>query len=156
VAPDDATVAKGLKYVESLADEKTGHLAGKDAKPNLYNYATTVNLTALALADRDGRYKATVARAADFLKQLQWEESEGKTPADRIYGGAGYGGGSRPDMSNTSFFLDALVVAGVPKSDAAFKKAGVFVSRSQNFKSEHNDQPWAGTINDGSFIYTAF
>ena len=58
-------------------------------------------------------------------------------------------------MSNTQFFLDALVTAGVPKSDPAFKKAIVYVSRSQNFKSEHNDQPWAAAINDGRFIYTA-
>ena len=40
------------------------------------------------------------------------------------------------------------------QDDAAFKKAQVFVSRCQNLKSEHNDQPWAGKINDGSFIYT--
>jgi squalene-hopene/tetraprenyl-beta-curcumene cyclase len=31
----------------------------------------------------------------------------------------------------------------------------VFVSRCQNLKSENNDRPWAGKINDGSFIYTA-
>ena len=43
----------------------------------------------------------------------------------------------------------------MPKDDPAFKKALVFVSRCQNLKSEHNDQPWAGKINDGSFIYTA-
>src|SRR5262249_9247029 len=30
----------------------------------------------------------------------------------------------------------------------------IFVSRSQNLKSEYNDRPWAGKINDGSFIYT--
>ena len=109
----------------------------------LHNYATSVNLTALALADRDGRYKTVIARAADFLRKLQWDESEDKSPADPVYGGAGYGGGSRPDMSNTSFFLDALLMAGVPKSDPAFKKAVVYVSRSQNFKNEFNDQPWA-------------
>ncbi|MFO0808499.1 MAG: prenyltransferase/squalene oxidase repeat-containing protein [Gemmataceae bacterium] len=155
VAPDDPVVAKGLKFVESQVDETTGHIAGPNARLGLHNYGTCVNLTALALADRDGKYKAVVTRAADFLKQLQWDESEGKSPADPIYGGAGYGGGSRPDMSNTSFFLDALGVAGVPKTDPAFKKAVVYVSRSQNLKSEFNDQPWAGTINDGSFIYTA-
>ena len=30
----------------------------------------------------------------------------------------------------------------------------MFVSRCQNLKGEHNDQPWAGKINDGSFIYS--
>jgi squalene-hopene/tetraprenyl-beta-curcumene cyclase len=29
------------------------------------------------------------------------------------------------------------------------------VSRCQNLKGEHNDRPWAGLINDGSFIYSA-
>ena len=31
----------------------------------------------------------------------------------------------------------------------------VFVSRCQNLKGEYNDRPWAGKINDGSFIYSA-
>jgi squalene-hopene/tetraprenyl-beta-curcumene cyclase len=34
------------------------------------------------------------------------------------------------------------------------KRALIFVSRCQNFKSENNDRPWADKINDGSFIYT--
>ena len=29
------------------------------------------------------------------------------------------------------------------------------MSRCQNLKSEFNDQPWAGKVNDGGFIYTA-
>jgi squalene-hopene/tetraprenyl-beta-curcumene cyclase len=52
-------------------------------------------------------------------------------------------------------FLDALVAAGVPKTDPAFRNAAIFVSRCQNLKGEKNDQPWAGKINDGSFIYSA-
>ena len=43
----------------------------------------------------------------------------------------------------------------MPKDDPAFKKASIFVSRCQNLKGEYNDQPWAGKINDGSFIYSA-
>ena len=35
------------------------------------------------------------------------------------------------------------------------KKALIFVSRCQNLKSEFNDRPWAGKINDGSFIFSA-
>src|SRR5262249_46082647 len=62
---------------------------------------------------------------------------------------------SRPDLSNTQMFLDALKAAGVPPDDPAFKKAQIFVSRCQNLKSEHNEQPWAGRIGDGSFIYSA-
>jgi squalene-hopene/tetraprenyl-beta-curcumene cyclase len=88
---------------------------------------------------------------------VQWDDGEKTGPADPRYGGAGYGGGKadRPDLSNTAFFLDALKSAGATADDPAFKKAAVFVSRCQNLKSEFNDQPWAGAINDGSFIYTA-
>ncbi len=46
------------------------------------------------------------------------------------------------------------MAAGIPKNDPAFKKAAIFVSRCQNLKGEHNDQKWAGKINDGSFIYS--
>src|SRR5262249_48589481 len=101
------------------------------------------------------KYKAIVGDGVKFLKKLQWDEEEGKSEKDDFYGGAGYDSKSRPDLSNTQFFLDALNAAGVPKDDPAFKKALVFVSRCQNLKSEYNDQPWAGKINDGSFIYSA-
>ena len=42
----------------------------------------------------------------------------------------------------------------MPPDDPALEKALVFVSRCQNLKGETNNQPWAGKINDGSFIYT--
>src|SRR6185295_18206658 len=96
-----------------------------------------------------------IGDASAFLKKLQWDEEEGKNPKNDFYGGAGYDSSSRPDLSNTQFFLDALKAAGVPKTDPAYKKALIFVSRCQNLKGEHNDQPWAEKINDGSFIYSA-
>jgi squalene-hopene/tetraprenyl-beta-curcumene cyclase len=110
---------------------------------------------ALAAAGRDAKYKSVIKDGVAYLKKYQWDESEGKTPKDDFYGGAGYGGGnSRPDLSNTAFFLEALKSAGLGKEDESFKKAAVFVSRCQNFKSEFNTAPWAAKIDDGSFIYT--
>ena len=153
VGPEDPAVEKGLKYVESLINTKEGHIAGKDPREQLKNYVTCINVMALTSADRDS-YKSVVADAAKFLKELQWDEGEGKSPKDDFYGGAGYDSHSRPDLSNTQFFLEALVAAGVPKDDPAFQKAAVFVSRCQNLKGEYNDQPWAGKIDDGSFIYS--
>ena len=150
----DPVVEKGLKYVESLINTKEGHIAGKDPRVQLKNYVTCVNVMALTAADRDS-YKAVIADAAKFLKELQWDEGEGKTEKDDFFGGAGYDSHSRPDLSNTQFFLDALTAAGIPKDDPAYKKAMTFVSRCQNLKGEGNDQPWAGKIDDGSFIYTA-
>jgi squalene-hopene/tetraprenyl-beta-curcumene cyclase len=155
ISPDDEPVAKGLAYIESLVNPQAGHIAGPDAKVNLQNYVTSVNLMALVAAKRDDKYKGVVGDAVKFLKRLQWDDGEGKSPQDDFYGGAGYDSKSRPDLSNTQFFLEALHSAGIGPDDEAMKKALVFVSRCQNLKTEHNDQPWAGEINDGSFIYSA-
>ncbi len=155
VSPDTAPAAKGLAFIETLVNPKAGHIAGADPKMGLQNYVTSVNVMALAAAKRDAKYKPAVGNAVEFLKKLQWDDSEQKAKSDDYYGGAGYDSKSRPDLSNTQFFLEALKDAGVPANDPAFTKAAVFVSRCQNLKSEHNDLPWAGAINDGSFIYSA-
>lgn len=153
VSPDDPMVARGLKYIEGLINTEAGHIAGKNPREQLLNYVTSVNVLALTAARRDS-HKAVVADAASFLRKLQWDDSEGRGPESDFFGGAGYDGKSRPDLSNTSFFLEALKEAGISRDDPAFKKAMVFVSRCQNLKGEHNDQPWAGKVNDGSFIYS--
>jgi squalene-hopene/tetraprenyl-beta-curcumene cyclase len=153
VSADDPTVDKGLKYIESLINRKAGHIAGPDPRVQLQNYVTSVNVMALVAAKRDS-YKGVIADATRFLRNLQWDEGEGIKPENDFWGGAGYDSKSRPDLSNTQFFLDALVAAGVSKDDPAFKKAAKFVSRCQNIKGESNDQPWAGKIDDGTFIYS--
>ncbi|MBA4066174.1 MAG: hypothetical protein C0501_21160 [Isosphaera sp.] len=151
--PDEAPVAKGVKFIEGLVS-KDGHIAGNDDKAILINYTTSINVMALTAADPD-KYKAVVAGAAKYLKEYQWDEARGKKEDSDFYGGAGYAGDkSRPDLSNTAFFLEALKDAGVSKDDPAFKKAAVFVSRCQNLKSEFNQAPWAAKTNDGSFVYT--
>src|SRR5262249_26121541 len=155
VTPDDPTVAKALKFIESLINPKAGHIAGQDATVQLQNYVTCVNVMAFQAANRPEKYKAVVGDAVKFLKKLQWDEDEGKKADDDYYGGAGYDIKSRPDLSNTQFFIDARKEAGVSSDDPALKKALLFVSRCQNLKSEFNDRPWAGKINDGSFIYSA-
>jgi squalene-hopene/tetraprenyl-beta-curcumene cyclase len=152
---DDKPVADGLRYIESLVNPQAKHIAGRDAKVQLQNYVTSVNVMALVAANRADRYRGVIGDAVEFLKKLQWDEGEGKQPADDFFGGAGYDSKSRPDLSNTQFFLDALKDAGVPSDDPHVKNALVFVSRCQNLKGEHNDRPWAGKINDGGFIYTA-
>jgi squalene-hopene/tetraprenyl-beta-curcumene cyclase len=153
--PDAEPAAKGLKFIEGLINEKAGHIAGADPRVGLQNYVTSVNVMALVAARQDDKYKKVVGNAAEFLKKLQWDDGEGKKDADDFFGGAGYDSKSRPDLSNTQFFLDALVAAGVKQDDPAFKKVQVFVSRCQNYKSEHNTAPWAGKVNDGSFVYSA-
>ncbi len=155
VTPNDPVAARALKYIEGLVNPKAKHIAGKDPRVQLQNYVTSINVMALSAARRADKYEKVIGDAVAFLKKLQWDEGEGKGPKDDFYGGAGYDSKSRPDLSNTQFFLDALKEAGVSPDDPALKKAIVFVSRCQNLKGEHNDQPWASKINDGSFIYTA-
>ena len=142
VGPDAEPTAKGLKYIEGLINEKDGHISGDNPRDGLKNYVTSVNVMALAAAKKDEKYKKIIGNAATFLKKLQWDDGEGKKPEDEFYGGAGYDSKSRPDLSNTQFFIDALKDAGVSKDDEAFKKVVVFVSRCQNLKSEHNKLPW--------------
>ena len=80
--------------------------------------------------------------AADkFIKHDQWDAEEGKELADLEYGGAGYGGKKRPDLSNTQFFVDALKATGNDANSEAVKKALIFVSRCQNLETEHNTTP---------------
>lgn len=153
VTPNDPVADLALKYIESLIDPKTGHIAGKE-NVHLQNYVTSINVMALMAANRDS-YKQVIGDAVKFLKKLQWDEDEGKAPGDDFYGGAGYDSKSRPDLSNTQFFLEALHEAGLSKDDPALQKALIFVSRCQNLKGESNkDLKWADKINDGSFIYS--
>jgi len=154
-SPDDAPAARGIAFIESLINEKEGHIAGKE-NPAVVNYATSINVMALAAANKGEKYKAVIGNAAKYLRAYQWDEDTGNKNKDSdYYGGAGYAGGkSRPDLSNTAFFLEALKSSGAGSDDPAFRKALVFVSRCQNLKSEFNNAEWAGKNNDGSFAYT--
>jgi squalene-hopene/tetraprenyl-beta-curcumene cyclase len=151
VTPGDPAIVKGLGYLEGFVDPKGGL-----AKAPHSVYSTSVALMAFQEANKQGRYDGLIKGAQEFLKVNQTDEGEGKTSADPSYGGSNYGGGAgRPDLSNTSFMMEALRDSGLPANDPALQKALVFVSRCQNLKSEFNDQPWADKVNDGGFIYVA-
>jgi squalene-hopene/tetraprenyl-beta-curcumene cyclase len=151
VPPGDPMVTRAFTYLEGFIGAKGGLSEAPHA-----NYSTSIALVAFQQANVNGRYDRVIKAGQDFLKSMQWDESEGKPRDDAFYGGAGYGGGnSRPDLSNTAFFMEALRDTGLPADDPNLQKALVFVSRCQNLKSEFNDQAWAGKINDGGFIYTA-
>lgn len=151
VKADDAIVIAALKPIESMIDAGEGHIA-KGERVFHKNYITSVNLSALK-ATGNAKYNDTIARAVNYLKKGQAGASDGKPKTDQNYGGFGYGAGTRSDLSNTHFVLDALQTGNTPKDDPAYQRAIVFISRMQNLKGEFNDQPWADKINDGSFIY---
>jgi squalene-hopene/tetraprenyl-beta-curcumene cyclase len=118
------------------------------------NYDTCIAMMAFHKANQGGEYDQVIARAEKFVKGIQWDEGEGKDPSDMAYGGAGYGSHSRPDLSNTSFMIEALKTVGNGPEDEAIQKALEFVSRCQNLESPANNSPHAAKINDGGFYYT--
>jgi squalene-hopene/tetraprenyl-beta-curcumene cyclase len=148
---DDPAVAKGLKFLEEYTQESGGiHMPGG----RIPVYETCIAMICLKAANADGRYDAILKKADAFLRGNQWDESQQKERDDPYYGGAGYGGKSRPDLSNTSYLVDALKACGAASDDPAIQKALVFVSRCQNLESEYNTTQFAAKVNDGGFYYT--
>ncbi len=148
---DDPLVAKSLKYVEGFVHSDGGIYAEGSTHRN---YETCIALQAFSEANKDHRYDELVKNAERFVRGIQWGTEEGIDKANPNYGGAGYGGHKRPDLSNTSFLLDALKSVGAGADDEAMQKALVFVSRCQNLETEHNTTPFAAKVNDGGFYYT--
>src|SRR5262249_58974021 len=66
--PEDEPAAKGVKFIETLVNEKSGHIAGDDAKATLINYTTSINIMALNAANKGDKYKAVIGNAAKYLK----------------------------------------------------------------------------------------
>jgi len=149
--PLDPTVKKGLAVLEKNVRDDGG-IYVEDTRHR--NYETCLSVLALSKANQDGKYDKLLARAEKFLKGLQWDDDEGKSESDPAYGGAGYGGHSRPDLSNTSFLIEALKASGTGPEDEAMQKALIFVSRCQNLESPHNQFEFAPKNPDGGFYYT--
>ncbi|MDZ4851160.1 MAG: prenyltransferase/squalene oxidase repeat-containing protein [Pirellulaceae bacterium] len=151
VPREDPVVAKVLAFIEGY-QQPDGGIYAPGSKHS--NYETCLAIMAISKANRDGKYTAMLAKAEVYIKKLQWDEGEGLTSDDPAFGGAGYGSKSRPDLSNSSFLLDALNSLGRDGSDEAVQRALIFVSRCQNRASGDNPTPFANKINDGGFYYT--
>src|SRR5580658_2860748 len=92
---DDPVVKKALEYLETNV-QADGGIYNK----RLANYSTCVALIAFKEANAGGKYDKVISNAAKFLKGLQNKEMN-----DNL-GGVGYDGKSRPDVSNSQFFVD--------------------------------------------------
>ncbi|MCA9139801.1 MAG: terpene cyclase/mutase family protein [Planctomycetales bacterium] len=148
---DSPSVKKAIDFIL----ENVRPTGGIHAEGSMYrNYETSVAVGALVLANREDRYDSQLKRAEAFLKEIQWDEGEGIESSDPSYGGAGYGSHARPDLSNTSFLVDALKDLGNDANDQAIQKALRFVSRTQNLAGHGNDTEHADKIGDGGFYYT--
>lgn len=148
---DDPLVAKGLAFLEEATQETGGiHMPGG----RIPNYETCIAMICFEAANKDGRYDKIVKNADTFLRGGQIDEKKGKDKSDPTYGGMGYGGRSRPDLSNTAFMIDALKSCGAASDDPAIQKALAFVSQCQNLEGPHNTTKYADKVNDGGFYYT--
>jgi len=150
-SPDDPVVARSLKYLESLRQPS----GGIHRPESLYrNYETCLAIMCFVEANQDGRYNDLLDGAEKFIKSIQSGATDGVTLADPAYGGAGYGKHKRPDLSNTTFLIDALEALGNDAESEAVQRALVFVSRCQNLESTDNQTPFAAKVQDGGFYYT--
>jgi squalene-hopene/tetraprenyl-beta-curcumene cyclase len=128
----DQAIDTGLEWLLSMQKDDGSIHTG-----TLANYVTSASILALAAADRP-EFKEAIEDARQFLTVLQADEGEGYAPGHRYYGGVGYGGDERPDLSNLQMAMDALAAAGTKAEDPAFSKALAFLERCQN-RSESND-----------------
>ena len=142
---DGAFITRPVQYL--LYNVRKDGAISESLKNGNYNTATAV----FALkATGNPAHDDIIDNATKFLRGLQIDEDDGYDPGHKFYGGIGYGGDERPDLSNMYYALEALRAGQVAVDDPVWAKALTFVSRSQN-RSESNDQEWAG--NDGGFTY---
>lgn len=149
----DPVVAKALNYIEGSVKADGGVY-----NRGLANYTTSLAVMAFKESNADKKYDAAIAAATKFLRTLQYGDGD-VDEKDVKFGGAGYdkkGTRGGPDLSNTHFFMEALVAGGANKDDPAIKKAITFLSRVQNLPGEFNDLEFAKKAGDedkGGFIY---
>ncbi|WP_428390029.1 hypothetical protein [Mucisphaera sp.] len=143
---------KALAYVLSFVREDGGIHGGF-----LENYNTAIVISALAPLSYREEIGRIIDRAHDYLRGLQWSDQvdpqgEVVTETHPYFGGAGYGGSGRPDLSNTSIMLMGLKRSGLDSEDVAYQRALVFLTRLQGVAE--NDLYGAEVLpRDGGFIY---
>lgn len=162
ITQDDPSVGMGVKFVLNQ-QQPDGGIYDKV----LPSYNTSICVVALSRVDTP-QAKDAVKRAVDFLKSIQFGEnavvrdgvSDSAKPVgkdDPFYGGWGYGRHGRPDLSNSAWAIEALHAAGVEPTDDAFKRALVFLQRTQMVdqvsETKINDMPYAKGSTQGGFVY---
>src|SRR5262245_39659797 len=80
VTPADPAVTKGLAYLEQFVGPKGGLSEAAHA-----NYSTAIALMAFKDANVNGRYDSILKGGQDFLRDKQWDESEGKDRSSDFY-----------------------------------------------------------------------
>lgn len=150
-------VIQGTRYILKYAKED-----GSIHDGMLPSYNTAICLSALGMVRKPEALEAVLA-GQKYLKSLQYSDANPDNPNDPgfegpididhpYFGGVGYGKHGRPDLSNLSFFIQALHDTGVSTNDVAFQRAQVFLSRVQMFDAV-NEMAYADGSSQGGFIY---
>lgn len=146
---DGPFIRRGLEFIASQA-RANGSITGEETP----TYNTALAIMALYALDRE-KYKKEIEGGQRFLVKFQSDEDQNYSKKDKYYGGIGYGGDERPDLSNLQYALEALKKTDFDKESDVWEKAELFVKRCQNFTEEDDkdvlERPWAS--NDGGFIY---
>ncbi len=158
IGPDDPTAAKAIAYILKHVQEDGSIRKGPDGI--LASYNTALCLSALArIGGSNPEAASAIKGGQEFLKGTQWiagmKDPDGKTIEEGhpFYGGFGYGGSGRPDISNTQFALQAFKDTGVDCEDPVFKRALTFLNRIQAVESNDMNKDKFEKL-DGGFIYS--
>ncbi len=139
-----AIIDKGVAYI--LANKREdGSIVNKDGQ--VANYRTSIGVRALIAVDKD-KHRDVIDAAVKYTKGIQGTDPDNKAK----FGAIGYGSDeTKGDIINEGEALEMLKQAGVGKDDEVWKRAQVFLGRTQNL--DEQAEPGIKTSNDGGGIY---
>lgn len=161
ISINEPVIENGFEFLKSCVKPD-----GSIFLDDMPNYNTAICLVAFKDANYAG-FDNIIINAEDYLMGLQIDESDDYTTDSLYYGGVGYGGDERPDLSNLQWAIEAMAIDEMKEVDPEKKltdeealrmenkklfydKALVFLARCQNLQSVN---PEAYAQNDGGFMY---
>src|SRR5262249_25117695 len=142
--PDLGVSALAAAAVEAMRGKESAAIvkptldwlaANQKEDGGIYDKANAVYITAMSILALKGAGsspdKAMLDKAVSYLRVVQTDEGDGRTPSSEDYGGIGYGSKGDVNLSTTHFAIEAVSEAGLKKDDEFYKKALVFLQRCQ-------------------------
>lgn len=164
ISEDDAAVQAGVKFLLNSQQPDGGIYVGM-----LPSYNTAICLTALSTVNSPAQVADAREKALAFLRTIQYgeaavahdklsESAQAVAKDNPFYGGFGYGRHGRPDMSNTTFAVEAMHAMNLPDNDPAYERVITFLQRCQMQEKaggvDVNDLAYAKGSRQGGFIYS--
>jgi squalene-hopene/tetraprenyl-beta-curcumene cyclase len=147
---------KALAYLYNNV-QANGSIMDAGKVPSFDIYKTSLAIVALKAirphrASEDAKIDGIVAQSMEYLQKSQY----GPESSDKDIGGWGYQekGSEKtpnPNLSTTSYVIDALYQAGLAKDSETYKRAVDFLMKLQD-STEHNTGRVTG--NSGGFVYS--